>query len=72
MPKVVVSLRSVIYINQRCLAHKNQKSENLGMVLSSAILLGFADSTKKADTSVGPPEAEKPNKDIGMFNPTYE
>jgi hypothetical protein len=50
LPKVVVSLRSVIYINERCLAHKNQKSENLGMVLSSAILLGFADSTKMAGT----------------------
>jgi hypothetical protein len=50
LPKVVVSLRSVIYINERCLAHKNQKSESLGMVLSSVFLLGFADSTKMAGT----------------------
>jgi len=29
LPKVVVSLRSDIYINGRYLAHKNQKSKNL-------------------------------------------
>jgi hypothetical protein len=41
------------------------------MVLSSAILLGFADSTKNG-WQVGWVEERNPTKDIGMLNPTYE
>jgi hypothetical protein len=43
------------------------------MVLSSAILLGFADSKKMAGAQcVGWVEERNPTKDIGMLNPTYE
>ena len=36
--------------------------KTLATILSSAILLGLADSKKMAGTQVGPPEAEIPNK----------
>jgi hypothetical protein len=41
------------------------------MVISSAILLGFADSTKNG-WQVGWVEVRNPTKDIGMLYPTYE
>jgi hypothetical protein len=40
------------------------------MVLSSAILLGFADRTKIAGKSVGPPEAKKSNPPADSTQPT--
>jgi hypothetical protein len=43
-----------------------------GIVLSSAILLGFADSTKMVGKQVGWVEERNPTKNIGMLNPTYE
>jgi hypothetical protein len=48
------------------------KIRNSMMVLSLAILLGFADSTKMAGKQVGWVEERNPTKDIGMLNPTYE
>jgi hypothetical protein len=45
--------------------------KNPGTVLSSAILLGFADS-KKNGWHVGWVEERNTTKDIGMLNPTYD
>jgi hypothetical protein len=44
--------------------------QNPGMILSSVILLGFADNTKMAGKQVGP-LAEKPNKRYRDDQPNY-